>query len=669
MFRKQDFKKLDLLGSGKRHTKIYKVQHLTTGQIYCLKEIETKHFEKLNEYKEEAVQLSKVQNLPNILHFYGYFFYQTNYNTYRLSLVTEYMDPAFNLEIQYTRRLKTGQHWTDNELTIFLFSLISACSTLQQKGICHRDIKPANLFMLPNSQAKLIDFGESKDYFFKQGYTMATIRGTPQYLSPILWKAHVLEGKSQYTKHNIYKSDVFSLGLVMCQIAMLKEVTGFNRKTDKEDGEVLLKYGLAEIERIYNKDFANIIGLLLVFEETQRLSFVELEYMFLEYEAQENSISTNATSPVNTNSKQGSIGRKGVSFGTGLLKGNELVKRYNKDFNTFNKNGSDSTILGSLSKRSSLVSPAIRSIMSPAENSINKSRRRYLNQLEQVAKEEETVFFDYKGRAYEPQVYWFEYGGKAIAKWNFEIGRWKIIGQSDKPFPLHFSVISIRKNEIFYLIGGQERYNMLEFSGQTMKITKKNNMIQARNFFASVYLQNKIYVFGGYDDRNKAQLKQSECFDLETETWSSIADLNIERSQAAACCATNEKIYIVGGYNSKLGTIPTIEEYQVKENRFILLDVVLREGLRRLSVRSFHGDMLIFGGLRQHFENNETVYKVDVENNTVEDCGTLEKGGVIECEVMLDNQDICYLFLEECNGTATPFHLKFQCEKKILDKL
>ena len=55
MFRKQDFKKLDWLGSGIKHTKIYKVQHLVTGKIYALKEIEAKTLDKLNEYKEEAV--------------------------------------------------------------------------------------------------------------------------------------------------------------------------------------------------------------------------------------------------------------------------------------------------------------------------------------------------------------------------------------------------------------------------------------------------------------------------------------------------------------------------------------------------------------------------------------------------------------------------------------
>lgn len=51
MFRKQDFKKVDLLGSGKKNTKIYKVLHLQSGKYYALKEVEAKTLEKLNEYK------------------------------------------------------------------------------------------------------------------------------------------------------------------------------------------------------------------------------------------------------------------------------------------------------------------------------------------------------------------------------------------------------------------------------------------------------------------------------------------------------------------------------------------------------------------------------------------------------------------------------------------
>jgi len=45
---------VDLLGSGKKNTKIYKAEHIPTGKYYALKEVEAKTLEKLNEYKVSA---------------------------------------------------------------------------------------------------------------------------------------------------------------------------------------------------------------------------------------------------------------------------------------------------------------------------------------------------------------------------------------------------------------------------------------------------------------------------------------------------------------------------------------------------------------------------------------------------------------------------------------
>ena len=60
MFRKQDFKKVDLLGSGKKNTKIYKAEHIPTGKYYAIKEVEAKTLDKLNEYKVSEQALLKV---------------------------------------------------------------------------------------------------------------------------------------------------------------------------------------------------------------------------------------------------------------------------------------------------------------------------------------------------------------------------------------------------------------------------------------------------------------------------------------------------------------------------------------------------------------------------------------------------------------------------------
>ena len=100
-----------------------------------------------------------------------------------------------------------------------IVSVISTLSYLQSVGMAHRDLKPANKFLMESGEIKIIDFGESKDYFKDAddggAGTMATIRGTPQYLSPILWKAHVEDGgNTRHVVHNLFKSDVYSCGLI-----------------------------------------------------------------------------------------------------------------------------------------------------------------------------------------------------------------------------------------------------------------------------------------------------------------------------------------------------------------------------------------------------------------------------------------------------------------------
>ena len=280
MFRRTDFKKLELFGNGKKNTRVFKVKHIKTGKIYVLKEVEAQSLDKLNEYKEEAVQLSKVQSHPNILQFYGYYFYETPHNTYKLGIISESISRELNLELIYRKRAKARQFFSEDELITMMYSLIDAFAYLESVGICHRDIKPTNLFLLPNFQVKVIDFGESKEFIDEndeedEHSAMATIRGTPQYLSPILWEAHVIN-QIKRVEHNMFKSDVFSAGLVLFQIAALKDVNGFNQKTDQCNGERLIYEGLRMLGKIYSNRILEILGLMLKFDENERPNFIEL---------------------------------------------------------------------------------------------------------------------------------------------------------------------------------------------------------------------------------------------------------------------------------------------------------------------------------------------------------------------------------------------------------
>ena len=88
----------------------------------------------------------------------------------------------------------------ENQVKRYIQMLLQGVAYLHSQSIMHRDLKPANLFLMPNGEIKVIDFGESKDLFVDDddggNAATATIRGTPQYLSPLLWKAHVVDGNS-----------------------------------------------------------------------------------------------------------------------------------------------------------------------------------------------------------------------------------------------------------------------------------------------------------------------------------------------------------------------------------------------------------------------------------------------------------------------------------------
>jgi serine/threonine protein kinase len=98
-------------------------------------------------------------------------------------MVCEYLESRQNLEYLFRKRKQQNLYWSQDELEKMIVSVISTMSYLQSVGMAHRDLKPANKFIMESGEMKIIDFGESKDYFKDDDAggvgTMATIRGTP----------------------------------------------------------------------------------------------------------------------------------------------------------------------------------------------------------------------------------------------------------------------------------------------------------------------------------------------------------------------------------------------------------------------------------------------------------------------------------------------------------
>jgi serine/threonine protein kinase len=642
MFRRTDFKKLELFGNGKKNTRVFKVKHIKTGKIYVLKEVEAHSLDKLNEYKEEAVQLSKVQNHPNVLQFYGYYFYETPHNTYKLGIISESINRELNLEIIYRKRAKTRQYFSEKELLTMIYSLIDAFAYLESVGICHRDIKPTNLFLLENFQIKVIDFGESKEFVDDddeedEHSAMATIRGTPQYLSPILWEAHVIS-QVKHVEHNMFKSDVFSAGLVIFQIASLKDVNGFNQKTDQCNGERLIYEGLKMLSKKYSNKVIEILSLMLKFDENERPNFVEL----VKYLAKNNDY---VPKPDMTLIQY--LEQKNMNKSYKYLQNNNT----NKTSSYNNENNNNSNLLNNKNNNSSQSSATTNDIS-------DTQKIKIFNQYKIKNKLNNLLTLK--------NAYWFEYGGNMIARHiiskNDTKSKWRLIAKYKSSFSNHFLTIYAGEAHGFFLIGGTNSNNTLQFINN--QIIQKNSMNIERSFMSCLFLnQNNtptILAIGGYDYSDKGQLSSIESYDINKDIWSMniYPDLNIGRSQATSLLFNDKKIFVFGGYNKNYGTLNSIEEIDINNKVCNLIEMKLPIPLRRFAaVKISENKVIVMGGITRLCKESDATYILNIDNYNQVKYNNLPKAGTIEHEVFFDEIGDMHLFYENKYGTSPPTHI------------
>ncbi len=256
---------------------IYQVRNKKTNMKYALKKIIANNLTSLEAYQKEFEIVHQCSH-PNILDVLGICircFDQTTYVLYVL------MDLAlWDWDFEIEERKKTKKYYKEDELISILKQISSALVFLQkEKNIAHRDVKPENILVFNNGVYKLGDFGEAKMDKLMKKNQKNTIRGTEMYMSPLLFKS--LQEDKDDVQHNIFKSDVFSLGYCFIFAASLdfkviSEIRNIN--SDFKLRKILQRMFFLK----YSNNFIELILKMICNKEEERVDFIGLEKLIEE---------------------------------------------------------------------------------------------------------------------------------------------------------------------------------------------------------------------------------------------------------------------------------------------------------------------------------------------------------------------------------------------------
>jgi serine/threonine protein kinase len=176
--------------------------HKPTGMRVAVKTVKVDNREKREQMLAEIRGLIQAEGCPYLVQWYAGFAARENGFVH---VVVELMDRGSLVDL---RRRLDGKGVAEEPLACIAAQIVKGLQHLQTRKLLHRDVKPANILINRAGQAKLTDFGISKDLNSTVGVA-ATFVGTATYMAP----------ERVLGKDYSFQADTWSAGVVFYELA------------------------------------------------------------------------------------------------------------------------------------------------------------------------------------------------------------------------------------------------------------------------------------------------------------------------------------------------------------------------------------------------------------------------------------------------------------------
>lgn len=179
-----------------------------------------------------------------------------------LYIVMEYCEGGDLHRLVASSRSK-GKYLREEQIWKLFIQIALGLEFIHKNSIIHRDLKPLNLFLDRDENVKIGDLGVARLVSSQESLAFSFV-GTPYYLSPEICRNQPYD----------YKSDVWSLGCVLYELAMLRPPF-----QGKNQGALILNivYGqLDPVKSRFSKELRGVINQLLSKSPRSRPSIEDL---------------------------------------------------------------------------------------------------------------------------------------------------------------------------------------------------------------------------------------------------------------------------------------------------------------------------------------------------------------------------------------------------------